>query len=256
MREHAIKWTTILCVATAVLAIWLVAAVAVAFADQYYDTNKIYTEGIYVSDNLYMEPCFEHFKNNGELYEAIKIDGAVPEGTKYALHIQTKGESEDVEVSTSIPTLTGPGVYRIDVQMPGQSPVTFQAEIVLEGLQPCAQISQKDSTSKSGLMGFESIVPVSKASRPTYNIRRGESAGPIPVYHESDIAMRKFSQPDQFHSYIRELETIRAHTILLDISAGPFAPLERIKIGTQVYNDSFRFASHEEMKVNRETFGD
>ena len=255
MREHAIKWTTIFCVTAAALAIWLIAAVAVAFADQYYETNKIYTEGIYVSEGLYMEPCFEHFKNNGESYAAILTEGSVPDGTKYTLHIQTKKESEDAVVSDSIPTLTWPGVYRIDVQMPGQAPVTFQAEIVLEGLQPCAQISQKDPTS-GGLMEFKSIVPVSKLSRPTYNIRRDQGVGPIPVYHESDIAMRKFSQPDQFQTHIRALETIRAHTLLLDISAGPFAPLERINIGTQVYSDSYRFASHEEMKANRETFGD
>ena len=256
MREHAIKWTTILCVTAAALAIWLIAAVAVACADEYYDTNKIYTEGIYVAEGLYMEPCFEHFKNNGEPYAAILTEGSVPEGTKYILHIQTRPESEDTAVSTSIPAITDPGVYRIDVQMPGKEPVTFQAEIVLEGLQPCAQITQSDPASKSGLMSFKCITPVSKASRPTYNIRRGESAGPIPEYRESDIAMRQFSHSDQFYSYIRELETIRAHTILLDISAGPFAPLERIKIGTQVYNYNFSFAPHEEMKANRETFGD
>lgn len=227
---------------------WLAGAETV-HADMYYDTTKVYTEGIFIDEDLYVEPCFEHFTGEEKNYKALMVSGDMPAGTQYRLYSQTEPKAEDVQTSESIPKISEIGVHRIDILMPGKDPVTFQAEIVLEGLIPGCY------TGNGEQVAGPSLVFTDEPRRDTYNIRRDEDIAVVP--QDYDLVIHHFEDYDLIYDHIRGLTGVRAHFISLDISGGALAgSYDDIHIGTYVYPEKYSFASENEMYDNRETFGE
>ena len=259
MKRNIRKWAAICSVTLTIIGVWIIGSAAFAYADDYYDTNKIYTEGIYVADGVYVEPCFEHFESKDKQYPALKVEGDMPQGTQYKIYIHYQDGSFNKTVSSEIPNVPGLGIYKVDVIMPNGAPVTFQAEGVLEGLAPSAaivgQTTADDYYSSTGEPMFRSFMPTSDYSRDTFNIRRGESPGPVPS-PLNGVVQRKLKSPSVIWDHVSNLREVRPHTILLDIKSGPMGALGQVLVGTQVYKEGYSFATHEEMQANRDAYGD
>lgn len=255
MKRYFTRCIVLCAVMAVALVVWEASAEQDVYAEGYYDSDVIYTEGIYVAEGLYIEPCFEHFKSEGESFPALKVEGDMPKGTEYNLYIQVNPEEESIQSSEYIPTISDLGVYLIEVLMPDREPVLFQAEIVLEGIKPCRETSMMYDNGE--LKEFPCFEFTNEYSRPTYNIDRGKTTGGVPSSESYEIVMHKFSNPSETYSNYRKLKGIRAHTLCLDISGGSLkTPLKQIHVGTQVYSEYYYFASHEEMLNNRTTYGE
>lgn len=247
---------SIMLITTLIVLFCIIAGTDEVFADKYYDSKTIYTEGIYIADGLYVEPCFEHFKVPEQEFKSLKVSGDVPDGILYRLHVQTGPDQTESKWTKQIPEISGIGVYRVDVKIPGKKPVIFQAEIVLEGILPCSFISEVtyDAEGKRHFKTASAYTLVSEPRRESYNINRSGEIGEIP--DDYSIILHRFADHSQIHETVPKIMKPRTHFIKADISGGPLDnQVEGLNIGMQVYKSDCEFATEEEMYENRETFG-